>query len=223
MAPLVMEDADESLDFLEQDNTWERQGTQDSTDSKDSKDSKNSKDSKGSTGSTRSTCSTCSTVYRQRLVQFADAVSTGKPSRQKEMWHISHVDANPQDKAWGDHTTVVLRNIPRKYTQDELMSEINGAGFQGCFDFLYIPMDLRSRVNAGFAVCNFGGRATAARFRETFHGKTLGTCPSDEVVIEVSPADVQGFQGNAKLYMSEQASAGRWASAGSTNRPLFIV
>jgi hypothetical protein len=121
------------------------------------------------------------------------------------------------EEAWGDQTTAMLRNIPSKYTQAKLMREINGAGFLGHFDFLYLPMDPRSKVNRGFAFCNFDSAESAKRFFKLFHRKKLRHFSSDKVV-EVVPADIQGFDGNAEHYMAAQAM-GRIRS---NSRPLFM-
>jgi len=51
-------------------------------------------------------------------------------------------------------TTVMIRNIPNRCGQRELIAELEAAGFQGCFDFLYIPLDLGTMSNVGYA-CEF--------------------------------------------------------------------
>ena len=48
-------------------------------------------------------------------------------------------------------TTMMLRNIPNKYTQNSLLQEINDLGFVGSFDFFYLPMDVHNRSNVGYA------------------------------------------------------------------------
>eukprot|EP00913_Durusdinium_trenchii_P023822 g22372.t1 len=58
----------------------------------------------------------------------------------------------------------MLKNVPAKYTQRKLMRELLGAGFQGKLDFIYLPMDPRSRNARGFAFCNFSTPAAADEF-----------------------------------------------------------
>merc|ERR1719331_1846993 len=40
-------------------------------------------------------------------------------------------------------TTVVLRNIPKEFTRDEMISLLHASGFLGKFDFIYVPFDFR--------------------------------------------------------------------------------
>lgn len=47
-----------------------------------------------------------------------------------------------------DRTTVMLRNIPNKYTQRMLLSEVNSLGFEGQYDFFYLPIDYRYAIES---------------------------------------------------------------------------
>lgn len=41
-------------------------------------------------------------------------------------------------------TTIMIRNIPSRYTQHLLNEELATSGFRGCFDFCYLPVDFRN-------------------------------------------------------------------------------
>ena len=41
-------------------------------------------------------------------------------------------------------TTLMIRNIPNKYTQKMLLNFMYQAGFEGKFDFFYLPIDFRN-------------------------------------------------------------------------------
>jgi len=97
------------------------------------------------------------------------------------------------------HMTVMVRYVPSKYTQGKLMNEFNNAGFEGAYDFFYLPLDTRNYGNRGFAFINFLSADLAEEFYSKYHGQKLrhfeATAP-----IAVMPADVQGFEESAKRF-----------------------
>lgn len=70
----------------------------------------------------------------------------------------------------GTETTVMLRNIPNRYTQGMLLALLDEYKFQPDYDFVYLPMDFRNGVNLGYAFVNLLTHEDALRLMETFQG-----------------------------------------------------
>jgi len=92
-------------------------------------------------------------------------------------------------------TTMMLRNIPNKYTQNSLLQEINDLGFAGTFDFFYLPMDVHNRSNVGYAFINFLQADDAEHFRQKFSDHRFQRFQSRKIS-SVCTAHVQGLHEN---------------------------
>jgi hypothetical protein len=96
-------------------------------------------------------------------------------------------------------TTVMLRNIPNKYTQRMLLDQLNAMGYEGKYDFFYLPIDFRNRCNVGYAFINFLSNGTAKLFKNHLDGYRL-TGFNSQKICEVSYARVQGLDANVLHY-----------------------
>jgi len=98
----------------------------------------------------------------------------------------------------------MLRNIPNRYTPEELLEEMLSHGFEGCFDFFYLPTDFGTKKNMGYGFLNLNTPALAESFRRTFDRRRL-TRYVTQKVLEMSPAVTQGFRANVVKYLKHQA------------------
>ncbi|KAI9220495.1 RNA recognition motif 2-domain-containing protein, partial [Blastocladiella britannica] len=89
-------------------------------------------------------------------------------------------------------TTVMIRNIPNKYTQQMLIEYMNESHC-GQYDFLYLRMDFKNRCNVGYAFCNFVSPAALASFSRRVVGQKWSRFNSDKVCM-LSYANIQGRQ-----------------------------
>lgn len=64
-----------------------------------------------------------------------------------------------------DWTTLLLRQLPLHATGQLLRSLLDDAGFLGCYDFIYVPLDLTTNSAFGFAHVNFVTHQDAQRAR----------------------------------------------------------
>mmetsp|Transcript_90903 Transcript_90903/g.261985 ORF Transcript_90903/g.261985 Transcript_90903/m.261985 type:complete len:460 (-) Transcript_90903:87-1466(-) len=77
---------------------------------------------------------------------------------------------SPPPQPPGEPTTVMLRNIPNRYTSGSLLVLLDERGFQACYDFVYLPMDFQNGVNLGYAFVNLLRHSDAIRFKDVFQG-----------------------------------------------------
>jgi hypothetical protein len=89
-------------------------------------------------------------------------------------------------------TTLMVRNIPNKYTQQMLLAEIN-MHHHGQYDFFYLPIDFKNKCNMGYAFINFIEAASIVSFYQEFDSQKW-TNFNSEKVCAISYARLQGKQ-----------------------------
>jgi len=93
----------------------------------------------------------------------------------------------------------MLRNLPNDYTRAMLLDLLHVEGFEGTFDFLYLPIDFRSKSGLGYAFINFSTTERAQQFCRHFTGFNRWTVGSDKVC-EVSWSTLQGLDAHIERY-----------------------
>lgn len=87
-------------------------------------------------------------------------------------------------------TTLMIRNIPNKYTQHMLLSEINERHKER-YDFFYLPIDFKNKCNMGYAFINFIDYTSILPFYEEFSDQKWRNFNSEKVCA-ISYARLQG-------------------------------
>mmetsp|Transcript_70397 Transcript_70397/g.139655 ORF Transcript_70397/g.139655 Transcript_70397/m.139655 type:complete len:540 (-) Transcript_70397:117-1736(-) len=109
-------------------------------------------------------------------------------------------ETSNDNKAMGNCTTVMLRNIPNKYTREMLIKQLN-VDFNGEYDFMYLPIDFKNKCNVGYGFINFRSSGVCDKFVKDFHGVDVRKCLpglNSKKVVEVTPARVQGLTENVR-------------------------
>lgn len=109
-------------------------------------------------------------------------------------------DDQVTDVPMEERTTVMLRNLPNNYTQQMLLTMLDGEGFRGDYDFVYMPADFRTRAALGYAFVNFTSPAQVARFWQTFDGYTKWSIPSRKVCFVSWCGPHQGLEAHVARY-----------------------
>ena len=104
-------------------------------------------------------------------------------------------------------TTVMIRNIPIKYTDEKLNEAL--VEFHGKYDCLYMPYDYEKNGNKGYAFINFVNPLHILYFYEKFNGKKWVYFESSKIC-ELNVAHFQGvneIQKHAKNFKDLKKSS----------------
>ncbi|KAJ7960672.1 Protein MEI2-like [Quillaja saponaria] len=87
-------------------------------------------------------------------------------------------------------TTLMIKNIPNKYTSKMLLAAIDES-HQGTYDFLYLPIDFKNKCNVGYAFINMVSPSHIVPFYKAFNGKKWEKFNSEKVA-SLAYARIQG-------------------------------
>ena len=151
---------------------------------------------------------TCGRMKRRFPASSTQDVATpsataGLPAEAEPKASVTPKDTVPVDPCdWPqDATTVMMRNIPNRYTQEDLLEELNGKGFHAAFDYFHLVMDMRTKRNKGYAFLNLRSPVLARQIHAEFNGYHLQRYQSRKV-LDVALAEVQGLHANAITYLN---------------------
>eukprot|EP00928_Gymnodinium_smaydae_P061090 TRINITY_DN4516_c0_g2_i1.p1 TRINITY_DN4516_c0_g2~~TRINITY_DN4516_c0_g2_i1.p1 ORF type:complete len:313 (+),score=27.95 TRINITY_DN4516_c0_g2_i1:59-997(+) len=115
----------------------------------------------------------------------------------------ARVRQNTIPMEWQGKTSVMVRNISYKCTRGMLGDELKRVGFGDLFDYLYVPVNTARNTSKGYAFINFLDASSAYRFKELFHGRRMDL-PGGTKLLEVIPANLQGYNKNVSHYIDKQ-------------------
>ena len=93
--------------------------------------------------------------------------------------------------AGGDpRTTLMIRNIPNKYTQRMLLQAVD-EHLRGGYDFFYLPIDFKNRCNVGYAFVNVVRPELIVPLVRRFDGRRWDRFNSEKVCA-ITYARIQG-------------------------------
>jgi hypothetical protein len=94
-----------------------------------------------------------------------------------------------------NRTTVMVRNIPTHLSQAAFVTELIARGYRGLFDFVYMPMSLRSDGCFGYAFVNFTCASLALQLK-----RQLQLLEADDKEWRVVWSSCQGLAANVERY-----------------------
>ncbi|KAM0936007.1 putative RNA recognition motif domain, mei2-like RNA recognition, RNA-binding domain superfamily [Dioscorea sansibarensis] len=87
-------------------------------------------------------------------------------------------------------TTLMIKNIPNKYTSKMLLATID-ENHRGTYDFIYLPIDFKNKCNVGYAFINMIDPQRIIPFYQAFNGKKWEKFNSEKVA-SLAYARIQG-------------------------------
>jgi hypothetical protein len=87
-------------------------------------------------------------------------------------------------------TTLMIKNIPNKYTSKMLLAAIDEQ-FRGTYDFIYLPIDFKNKCNVGYSFINMIDPLHIVPFFQAFNGKKWEKFNSEKVA-SLAYARIQG-------------------------------
>ncbi|CAK7336829.1 unnamed protein product [Dovyalis caffra] len=87
-------------------------------------------------------------------------------------------------------TTLMIKNIPNKYTSKMLLAAIDEY-CRGTYDFIYLPIDFKNKCNVGYAFINMIDPQQIIPFHKAFNGKKWEKFNSEKVA-SLAYARIQG-------------------------------
>jgi len=99
-----------------------------------------------------------------------------------------------------ERTTVMLRNLPNNYSRAMVLAMLNDEGFGCLFDFLYLPIDFKSRACLGYAFVNLVSPEAALALWKRFDGFSNWMLPSRKVCSVCWSGPHQGLEAHIERY-----------------------
>ncbi|XP_010546097.1 PREDICTED: protein MEI2-like 1 [Tarenaya hassleriana] len=122
--------------------------------------------------------------YRTLSHRRSDPGSTNADKKQYEL------DIDRILHGEDSRTTLMIKNIPNKYTSKMLLAAIDEY-CKGTYDFLYLPIDFKNKCNVGYAFINLIDPKKIIPFHKAFDGKKWEKFNSEKVAY-LAYARIQG-------------------------------
>ncbi|CAA3014922.1 terminal ear1 homolog [Olea europaea subsp. europaea] len=150
----------------------------------------------GSPRVVRSSNSNCATGVKRRTKTFRPVKIDSSRLEWRPKEPVSS-PTSPLDFFPSEKTTIMIKNIPNQMRRDDLMDFLDWCcrDYSLEYDFLYLPMDFRTKNNLGYAFVNLATPAAALRIKkilQNYNWGVVGTRESSKKICELTWARIQG-------------------------------
>jgi hypothetical protein len=131
------------------------------------------------------------------IAPSTDSHSTPPPQADK-----TEAEARAQEILTRGCTTLMVRNLPNKLTPAMIVECINELGYDGKYDYLFVPIDTNApgwaNRNLGYCFLNLVSPETAAQFCLQAYGFSFRQAISSTKTSKISIAEEQGVLANLR-------------------------
>merc|ERR1712050_326326 len=97
------------------------------------------------------------------------------------------------------------------YTRDDLLQLLDTHSFFGCYNFIYLPIDLKRHCSLGYAFINLVNHHQALRFLACFNGfRNWRVRTQKQATVEWSRSNCQGLEAHIERYRKKALMQGRY-------------
>jgi len=149
--------------------------------------------------------------------QFCWSAGSSGTITQAELCHLLDVEEEEYYSAKCEGlgaTTVMVRNICYKYSTEDVREQLRELGFEGAYDFIYVPSFRTSDANFGYFFLNLRTSEAASHLMELLEGAHFG---KSKKLCDVRPAEWQGL-GELREHFHKK----RVTKSKTGNRPIFL-
>lgn len=127
-------------------------------------------------------------MYRQPESQRNE--TRAPPHKTARNHEKNKIDLDRITRGIDTRTTIMIKNVPNKYTQQMLMEYIDATHLSR-YDFFYLRIDFQNRCNVGYAFVNFIDPIDLVTFAQKRVGTRWNRFHSDKIC-DISYANIQG-------------------------------
>jgi hypothetical protein len=117
---------------------------------------------------------TAPTTYSSQRSVSADDSVRGKPTNSTTSQETKEGSGENTGEKDGELTTAMIRHIACRYSQDDIASYLNDAGFAGKYNWIYLPMNPQKTANLGYVFVNFASTQVLEECRQMFDNQVFG-------------------------------------------------
>jgi hypothetical protein len=99
-------------------------------------------------------------------------------------------------------TTVMLRNLPCRFTRKDLIRALDQKGFGGAYNFVYLPIDFASGMSMGYAFVNLNDGEQTQHFIQRFDGQRHWPRKISIKICQATLSHTQGLEANVTRFQN---------------------